>query len=208
MPYFYWWFLVDGTQVLGWLRAGRDDAEDIVDLPWDVRELENGLYLASHPKMPFDLLVSFDDTFVHLAVPLGLETYPLNNEDKVKVYHTLLRLNGGINLMKFSLEGMNDEVYLLADLDLKSLSKDEFNDALTALLFGLLTAVSTLGLEEEFKQSLMERVVAMVYERIRQGKKREELLDFLVSRVGMEKKDAEALLNELTGGTDSNVGYI
>ncbi|WP_297508376.1 DNA-binding protein [Thermococcus sp.] len=199
---------MEGDQVLEWLRAGRDDAEDIVDLPWDVKELENGLYVASHPKMPFDLLVSFDDTFVHLAVPLGLETYSLSNEDKLKVYHTLLRLNGEINLMKFSLTGMNDEVYLLADLDLKSLTKGEFNDALTALLFGLLTAVSALGLEEEFKQLLMERIVAMVYERLQQGKKRKELLDFLVSRVGMERKDAEALLDELMGGGEGDIGYI
>jgi hypothetical protein len=195
------------AQILEWLRSGRDDANDIVDLPWDLKEVDKNTYVASHPRMPFNLLVTFDDAFVHLMAPFGLETYSMDNSEKVKVYHTLLRLNGEMPLMKFLLAGMDDEVYLGVDLDLKSLSKDEFNDALSALLFGILTAVSELGLEEEFQRSLQERIVAMVYERLQQGATKKQILDFLVSRVGMDRKDAESLLNQITSG-ETDRGYF
>lgn len=183
--------------IIEWLRSGSDDANDIVDLPWEVRQLEPGLYIAEHPKMPFTLMVSFGDGFVRLLVPMGLETFSMTKDEKLKVYHALLRLNVEINLMKFLLMGMNDDVYLAVDLDTSNLDKAEFNDALSALLVGLLSAVSALNLEEEFEALLKERVLAMVYERLRNGASREELLDFLVSRVGMSKNEALALLSEV-----------
>jgi hypothetical protein len=194
-------------EILDWLRAGRDDANDIVDLPWDVKQLEPNLFMASHPRMPFNLLVAFDEGFVHLLVPLGLETFSMAKDDKLKVYHALLRLNGEVNMMKFTLMGMNDDVYLAVDLDLKSLSKEEFNDALTALLFGLLTAVSALGLEEDFQRALQERVLAMVYERLQRGASRKQLLEFLTVRVGMNQRDAESLLDQVLKD-DSDVAYM
>ena len=193
-------------QVLEWLRSGRDDAEDIVDLPWEIKTIEPGLYAAEHPKMPFTLLLSFGEGFLRLLVPLGLETFSLAKDEKLKVYHTLLKLNAEVNLMKFLLVGMNDDVYLAVDLDLKSLSKEEFNDALSSLLFGLLSAVSALGLEEEFQASLMERVVSMIYERLQRGATRKQLLEFLTARVGMEREEAERLLDQVIGAED--VGYF
>ncbi|WP_297550344.1 DNA-binding protein [Thermococcus sp.] len=194
-------------KVLEWLRSGNDDANDIVDLPWTVKQLEPNLYMAEHPRMPFTLLVSFGDGFIRLLAPMGLETFSMTKDEKLKVYHALLKLNAEINLMKFILMGMNDDVYLAVDLDSSTLGKKEFNDALSALLFGLLSAVSALGLESEFENLLRERVLAMVYERLRKGASREELLEFLVSKVGMPRKEALALLSEVLPEEDER-GYF
>ena len=184
-------------EVLTWLRSGRDDAKDIVDLPWNVREIEPHKYLAEHPRMPFQLLLIFTEDFVRLLVPFGLETISLETADRMKVYRILLKLNDQINLMKFVLSGMNDDVYLRVDLDRKTLGKAEFNDALTALFIGMLTAVSALGLEEEFQRELFDRLVAMILERLQKGATRSELEEFLVRKVGMPKPDAESLLDQI-----------
>jgi len=183
--------------VLVWLRSGKDDAEDIVDLPWNVKEVEPHRYLAEHPRMPFRLLLIFTDDFLRLVVPFGLETISLGTAERMKVYRILLKLNDRINLMKFLLSGINDDVYLRVDLDRKTLGKAEFNDALTALFIGMLTAVSELGLEEEFRRELFDRVVAMVIERLQKGASRSELEEFLIRKVGMSKSDAEELLTQL-----------
>ncbi|ASJ08166.1 DNA-binding protein [Thermococcus siculi] len=202
------------TQVLEWLRSGNDEAQDIVDLPWSVQQIQPGTYVAEHPRMPFSLLVSFSEGFIHLVVPLGLETFSMVKDDKLKVYHTLLRLNEQVNMMKFTLSGMNDDVYLRVDLDKKTLGKEEFNDALTALLIGLLSAVSVLGLEEEFAQEVFDRIVGMVVERMQRGATREELMRFLTVKVGMSVEDAKALLDQVfeakhsMEGGELDVGYF
>ncbi|AFL95258.1 hypothetical protein CL1_1055 [Thermococcus cleftensis] len=202
------------VQVLEWLREGDDTAQDIVDLPWSVREVQPGTYLAEHPRMPFSLLVVFSEGFVHLLVPMGLETFSMSNNEKLRVYHTLLRLNDQVNLMKFTLSGMDDDVYLRVDLDKKTLGKDEFNDALTALLIGLMSAVSAMGLEEAFEREIFDRIVGMVLERVERGASRDELMRFLTVKVGMSVEDAKNLLNEVFAakkeidGQGEDVGYF
>jgi len=203
------------SNVLGWLTAGKDDAQDIVDLPWSIQQLQPGTYVAEHPRMPFSLMVVFSEDFVHLVVPLGLETFSMSSENRLKVYHTLLRLNDQVHMMKFTLSGMNDDVYLRVDLDKKTLGKEEFNDALTALLIGLLSAVSALGLEEEFTQEVFDRIVGMVLERMQKGASREELMKFLTVKVGMTAEDAKALLDQvfeakrsMERGDEGDVGYF
>ncbi len=202
------------TKVLEWLRNGNDTAQDIVDLPWSVKEVQPNTYVAEHPRMPFSLMVMFSEGFIHLIVPLGLETFSMTKEDKLRVYHTLLRLNDQVHMMKFTLAGMNDDVYLRVDLDKKTLGKDEFNDALTALLIGLLSSVSALGLEEAFAQEVFDRIVGMVVERMQKGASREELMRFLTVKVGMPVEDAKTLLDQVfeakrsMGGEEPDVGYF
>lgn len=192
------------SKVIEWLKSGADSARDIVDLPWSLKELQPGVYLAEHPRMPFSLMVAFSGDFVRLIIPLGLETLSMSTEERLKVYHTLLRLNDDVHLMKFALSGMNDDVYLRADLDKKTLGKDEFNDALAALLIGLLSAVSALGLEKEFEDEIFDRIVGMVVERIQKGASREELMRFLTVKVGMPKGDAKALLTQIFNAVENS----
>ncbi|ASJ08165.1 DNA-binding protein [Thermococcus siculi] len=183
------------AQILEWLRSGSEDAADIVDLPWDVKQIEEGMYVAEHPKMPFTLVVMFSDEFVHLIIPTSLETYGLSDEDKLYVYHTLLQLNNKVYMMKFSLGQPNDAVNIRVDLDKKTLGKEEFNNALTALVIGLLSGVSALGLEEEFIDKVFDRILAMLLERIAEGWTYDQLMEFLTVRVGLDEEDAKKLLD-------------
>ncbi|MDV3104071.1 DNA-binding protein [Thermococcus waiotapuensis] len=185
------------NQVLEWLQTGRDDAEDIVDLPWSVKQVGENHYVAEHPKIPFMLNVLFMDGFVRLVVPSGIETIAMELGDRVKTYHTLLVLNERMNMLKFTLSGMNDEITLRVDLDEKSLGKEEFNDALTALLVGMNVLMDALGLTEEFQEAIFERLSMMIIERIQKGASEREIIDFLTRKVGMPESEARTLLSEI-----------
>ncbi|WP_010480091.1 hypothetical protein [Thermococcus zilligii] len=185
------------SQVLEWLKAGRDDAEDIVDLPWSVKQVGENHYVAEHPKMPFLLNVLFMDGFVRLVVTSGIETIAMELRDRVKTYHTLLVLNERMNMLKFTLSGMNDEITLRVDLDEKSLGKEEFNDALTALLVGMNVLMDALGLTEVFQEAIFERLSMMIIERLQKGASEREIIDFLTRKVGMPESEARTLLSEI-----------
>ncbi|AHF81208.1 hypothetical protein [Thermococcus paralvinellae] len=200
-------------QVVQWLKDGRDDAQDIVDLPWIVKKQSEHFYIAEHPKMPFILNILFSEGFVHLMVPFGVETIVLPLEERLKIYHTMLVLNDRINLLKFTLSGINDEVVLRVDLDKKTLGKAEFNDALVALLIGMNELVKALGLEEDFAKAVFERVVLMILERLESGATREELIKFLIVKVGMPKEEAEKFIDDILKSQglskeSADVGYF
>lgn len=184
-------------QILEWLRMGRDEAEDIVDLPWEVRKVGETHYVAEHPKIPFLLNIVFADGFIRLAAPSGIETIAMRLEERLKTYHTLLVLNERMNLLKFTLSGMNDEITLRVDLDEKSLGKEEFNDALAALLVGMNVLMDSLGLTEEFQEAIFERLSMMIIERLQRGMSEAEILRFLTKKVGLDIEEARALLSEI-----------
>ncbi len=194
------------TQILEWLRTGSEDAEDIVDLPWEVKDVGDNTYVAEHPKMPFTLVVMFTDNFVRLVIPTSLETYDLTDEDKLYVYRNLLSLNDRVYMMKFSIGGPNGAVNIRVDLDKKSLSKEEFNDALTALAIGLLSGVSALGLEEEFVERIFDRILAMLLERIAEGWTHEQLMEFLTVKVGLDEEEARKLLDAVMEALEGDSG--
>ncbi|MDK2854269.1 MAG: hypothetical protein PWQ92_1163 [Thermococcaceae archaeon] len=197
-------------EVLKWLEEGHDNARDIVDLPWKVTKTAENFYVAEHPKIPFVLNIVITDEFVHLIVPLGLETVALELPERLKVYHTLLVLSDKLNLIKFCITGMNEEITLRVDLDRKTLGKEEFNDALTSLLIGLNQVVTALGLEEEFARAVFERLALVVLERLEKGAKKEDILNFLVIKVGMDPKDAKEFLETIIKGKSpkDDVGYL
>ncbi len=183
------------ANVLQWLTAGNDDAKDIVDLPWRVEEIDIGLYYAEHPSVPMRLLVMFSDNFVHLVVPTTIETAGMSDEERLRIYETLLWLNDKVHMMKYSIGGDEETIRLRVDLDKKTLGKEEFNDALTALLLGVIVGVKALGIEEEFLEKVMARIIDMLVYRISTGASEEELLDFLTNTVGMDVRDARDLLD-------------
>lgn len=197
-------------EVLKWLEEGYDGAKDIVDLPWKVTKTAENFYVAEHPKIPFVLNIVITDEFVHLIVPLGLETVALELPERLKVYHTLLVLSDKLNLIKFCITGMNEEITSMVDLDRKTLGKEEFNDALTSLLIGLNQVVTALGLEEEFARAVFERLALVVLERLEKGAKKEDILNFLVIKVGMDPKDAKEFLETIIKGKSpkDDVGYL
>ena len=187
------------AKVLSWLTEGKDDSPDIVDLPWKVDEIEMGVYYAEHPSVPMRLLVMFSKGFVHLIVPTSIEMEGMSDEEKLQIYETLMWLNDKVHMMKYSIGGENKQIRLRVDLDKSTLGKDEFNNALTALVIGVLVGVKALGIEEEFIQKVLSRIIMMLVYRIENGATEEELMDFLTTTVGMDVRDARDLLDAVLG---------
>ncbi len=184
------------SQIAQWLKEGRDDAEDLVDLPWKV-EIEDGTLEAQHPKIPFILYVREDENFIRLRVYTGIETALWNQEERLNITRTLLILNANVDLLKYVLEGLNEEVVLRIDLDKSSFKKKVFEDALVALLTGLYLMVRALKMEEEFSQQLLERVIGMVRERMEAGATRTDIINFLTQTVGLKRNEAEEIVDEI-----------
>ena len=187
------------AKVLSWLTEGKDDSPDIVDLPWKVDEIEMGVYYAEHPSVPMRLLVMFSRGFVHLIVPTTIEMEGMSDEEKLQIYETLMWLNDKVHMMKYSIGGENKQIRLRVDLDKSTLGKEEFNNALTALVIGVLVGVKALGIEEEFIQKVLSRIIMMLVYRIENGATEEELMDFLTNTVGMDVRDARDLLDAVLG---------
>ncbi len=187
------------AKVLSWLTEGKDDSPDIVDLPWKVDEIEMGVYYAEHPSVPMRLLVMFSKGFVHLIVPTTIEMKGMSDEEKLQIYETLMWLNDKVHMMKYSIGGENKQIRLRVDLDKSTLGKEEFNNALTALVIGVLVGVKALGIEEEFIQKVLSRIIMMLVYRIENGATEEELMDFLTTTVGMDVRDARDLLDAVLG---------
>jgi len=191
-----------------WLREGNDDAQDLVDLPWNV-ERENNTLMAQHPKIPFILYVSEDDNFIRLRVYTGIETAVEDTKERLKIARALLLLNGSADYLKFALEGINEEVVLQIDLGKKYFNKGVFEDSIAAMVTGMYMMVRALDLEEEFQNQLFARLVGLVKERLSEGAKREDVVKFLVNRVGLKKKDAEEIVDEIMKSMDKDIkGYM
>ncbi len=193
---------VDKGQVIQWLAGGDETSTNLVDIPWKVRDLDKFLVLESD-KVPFSLFLSFEEKIVKIFFRTGIETAVLENQPRLAIYRTLLLLNRQIDLVKFMLDGMNEEVVSRVDLELEGLSKMELNEGLNTLLSSIYLMIRALKLEEQFQAEVTQRMVMMVQDMVNQGKSRDDIENYLVAKVGLSKEDAEILLNKLIGQTES-----
>ncbi len=188
-------------EITQWLTSGSDKSEDPIDLIWNVRE-ENGTLIADHPKVPFSLYISIDTHFVRMSVFTGLNTALLDPVQRLDISRKLLFLNDRIDLVKYVIRGINEEIVLRSELDLIAIAKKEFDDVLTGLITALFLMIKEFKLEEQFNKELSERVILMIKERMEKGATKQDLLDFLVNKVGMDSNSAEKLLNEIIKSTE------
>ena len=193
---------VDKGQVIQWLAGGDETSTNLVDIPWKVRDLDKFLVLESD-KVPFSLFLSFEEKTVKIFFRTGIETAVLENQPRLAIYRTLLLLNRQIDLVKFMLDGMNEEVVSRVDLELEGLTKAELNEGLNTLLSSIYLMIRALKLEEQFQAEVTQRMVMMVQDMINQGKSRDDIENYLVAKVGLSKEDAEILLNRLIGQSGS-----
>ncbi|MEM0160139.1 MAG: DNA-binding protein [Thermoplasmata archaeon] len=188
-------------EITQWLTSGSDKSEDPIDLIWNVRE-ENGTLIADHPKVPFSLYISIDTHFVRMSVFTGLNTALLDPVQRLDISRKLLFLNDRIDLVKYVIRGLNEEIVLRSELDLIAIAKKEFDDVLTGLITALFLMIKEFKLEEQFNKELSERVILMIKERMEKGATKQDLLDFLVNKVGMDSNSADKLLNEIIKSTE------
>jgi len=180
-----------------WLKIGKDEAEDLIDLPWKVTLQEDGWLMAEHPKVPFTLFIGMDEEYIHFFVFSGIETALLEPTDRLSIYRQLLFLNNDVNLMKFVIEGTDEEIALKTDLDIKNITKEEIDDALMALLTGLYIMIQALDMEKEFNEEIKNRTYLVVKEKIAKGAKEQDLIEFLNKKMGISKKEAKKINDTL-----------
>lgn len=182
--------------VTEWLSDGKEDAKSLVGLPWKLRWDQWHLILENE-KIPFAFLVGFHEEALHITVRTGIETAVLENQQRLAIYRVLLILNQRVDLAKFMIFGINEEIIARVDLATDGLEKSQFNLALNILLSSLYLMVQALHLEEEFNQQVSNRMMLMIQDLISQGKSRQEILQFMTNNLGINQQDAEKILNEI-----------
>ncbi len=194
---------VTKEDVLGWLGGKDESTGNLVDIPWQIKKYENNLVLENE-KVPFSIFLVFEQGFVRIFLKTGVETAVLENQQRLAVYRVLLLLNRQLDLVKFMLEGMQEEVITRVDLELSSLTKDELNEGMSMLLSSIYIMVKSLKMEEQFQARITERMLMMVQDMINSGKSKDEILKYLVDKIGLSKSESENIISQLTGEAKEN----
>ncbi|MFP3317632.1 MAG: DNA-binding protein [Thermoplasmata archaeon] len=184
-------------EIKSWLTSGTDTKEDVLDLVWSIKE-EGNVIIAEHPKIPFILYISIGEKFIRLIVSTGMDTALLEPQQRLDIYRKLLILNDKIDLVKFVISGVDEEIILKVDLDVTTLGKDEFRDAITGIVASLYLMVKEFQLEEEFNRRITERIISMVREKMNEGASTSDLLTFLTKKVGLDSTTAQKIIDEIT----------
>jgi len=183
-----------------WLKKGKEDAERLLDIPWDISVKQGpkeNVITATHPKIPLPLKIYVSKYFANLYMDPGVPTDTMSVEERMRAYKKLLYMNADLNLMKTSLVGVEQRVVLMVDLDLVCLNRSEFNDALAALSLGVRRVIDAFGLEEELSIQMFDRAVEMVCEKIKSKESKADIVDFLVARVGMNEEYTEEFMKNV-----------
>lgn len=192
---------VTKEEILSWLSGKDETSGNLIDVPWDIRKHENFTVLESD-KVPFSIFLVFDGGVMRIFLRTGIETAVMESEGRLGIYRVLLILNRQLDLVKFMLDGIHEEVISRVDLELDALSKAELNEGLNMLLSSLYLMVKSLKLEEQFQMRITERMIMMVQDMIKSGKSKEDISKYLVEKIGLSKNESDNLLNQLMGNQD------
>ncbi len=191
-------FMTNKKEIMSWLQNGTDDSKSLVGMKWEIEEGENYMILMN-AKLPFKIYMAFFGNYVEIFLKTGIETAVMENQPRLATYRSLLILSKQIDLVKFMLDGINEEIVLRVDFETQSFTKKELEDSLNTLLSSIYVVVRTLKLEAEFNQRIAERMIMMVQEMIAQGKSPEDVENYLISKAGLSKEEAEQVMNRFLG---------
>ncbi len=127
-------------RLVEWLEKEELGSPLVVDRSWDTEILEDDSILARSYSTPLNIsieLIEKDHSrFLDMTIQTPVGTAMLEEDRKRYLYQTMLRLNNDSQLMKFGLEGIDDEIVIEADFALASINRKEFDDGLRSLLEG------------------------------------------------------------------------
>ncbi|MDG6220714.1 MAG: hypothetical protein QCI38_04615 [Candidatus Thermoplasmatota archaeon] len=192
-----------------WLESEKKGSKSMVDEKWTVEvDAENSQLRASSIFSPFllkidiykDLDGAHKTAYANIVVDTGLATSALTIDKKMNTYRKLLILNDRSQMVKYTLNGMDEVVNIRTDLDLANLNKSEFNDALMHTISAGVTLATTLGFEEEYEEGWMKAIVATFVTDIVEGKRTMEgVKDKLVKTLGFEDEAASQMVEIIEG---------
>lgn len=191
-------------EIIGWLTKEKEGAKRLIDLKWDVKQIGN-LCTLHNDNVPFTILLLFTENTVRIFVDTGIETATLRSAVRLSIYRTLLILSRQAELVKFMLDGINENIFGRVDLELHHLTRKEFDDGLNTLLSALYLMVKALKLEEQFNKQIVDRMVATILDLNREGKSRADIVKFLVERIGFADKDAQRMVDEILSDDSDNI---
>ncbi len=196
--------LTTREEVIGWLTEEKEGARRLIDLKWDVKQV-GSLSMVRNENVPFTILLLFTENTVRIFVDTGIETAVLKSTPRLSIYRTLLILNRQAELVKFMLDGINENIFARVDLELLQLTRSEFDDGLNTLLSALYLMVKALKLEEQFNKQIIDRMVATILDLNKEGKSRKDIVNFLVERIGFSEKEAEKMVDEILSDNSGNI---
>ncbi len=182
--------------ILKWFTDEKK-TDMLIDKKWAVQETEDGnAIFAKLDELPFGIGVEFIDSFAELVLYTNVETATLSKDERLDIYRKLLILNDENHMVKATLTGRNDEIALRTDLDLKSLGREEFNDAVVSIVVGAVALQEVLGIKGEDEEEEAQRVVQFVLDAL-QTKTKDEVVKMLMDKTGMKKEDAEEIVKRV-----------
>jgi len=188
-----------------WFEEEIADSDMPLDEHWDVKvdEINGSIWIkATSPRRPYSVFVNVSRGFASLQIYTGIETAVMDIKERLKIYRTLLMLNGRWKMAKYVIGGDNDEIIILTDLDLAALNKEEFNDALTVTLLALNDMVEKLGLDEKYQEAQIMHILDIINRKLMEGETEEEIEEYLVKTCGVSYEVAKEILREATKKKD------
>ena len=184
-------------EILEWFKNTNENAQKLIDLKWQI--VQTGNYtIFQNDKIPFSMFIGFnDDNIMNILIRTGIETATIDNEERLTIYRVLLILNKRVEIVKFMLDGINEEVIAGADMEIHSITRDDLNSVLNAILTSFYMMVQALHLEDQFNQQIIERTFLMIKNMAQEGKSREDIKNYLVKTIGLRDEEAERLISEV-----------
>jgi len=139
------------TKIRNWFSEGDDDSDWIIDEEWKLTELNEKTedFAVSHENLPFDIGIYIKREIVKLIVYTDLKTKKWSVEGQRDIYRDLLIRNNKDLFTKYYLVGENNRVAVRTDINLLSYNKEEFNDALQAVILGTKWLLNKTGALED-----------------------------------------------------------
>ncbi len=182
-------------KIVEWLKEEKPSGK-FIDEHWEVK-INDDVVIAESVKQPVKIGFLFQDNFVRLFITGILPTATMENNERLRIYRLLLLWNNKWNMVKFSLSGDEDEITIAVDLDLISLSKEEFNDALTLALYAMYDIIEKFGLQDIYTNTYIDKIVKLIEEKEEEGKSRKEIAAYLSSVFNVDEDLARKIVDEV-----------
>jgi hypothetical protein len=182
-----------------WFEEIKEDSNTPLDEHWEVtrddkstdNEGNDFIWLtATNPRLPYAIRVLFWRGFAVLTAYTALVTEPnvtfikdsnmTSDQKKLKVYRDLLLLNDDWKMVKFVIAGDDKEIRLKVGLNLHSLSREEFSDALGSIIFGMEDLHKKFRLKERLDRAQMRHIWEIIQAKIKEGQTREQITEYIM----------------------------
>jgi hypothetical protein len=198
-----------------WFEEVKVDSKKPLDEHWDVdlKETEKSIWVrAENPKEPYCIHVHLYSDFATLNVYTGFETAVMSQQKRLDIYRKLLLLNDKWKMVKFAIGTKGDDIILKTDLNLKSLNREEFSDALSVTMIGMSDMIYELGFQETYDRAQMMHVADIIKNRNKKGESTEQIARYLMDTFGVSRDTALDTISRILPKQDKSLhdhpGYM